>query len=60
MMDFNAQYEAAKNLAETLKKHHQYRSVKHDGSRVFYEWNKQKICISFSEDTRGLFVQRKP
>jgi hypothetical protein len=52
MMDFNAQYEAAKNLAETLKKHHEYRSVKHDGSRVFYEWNKQKISISFSEDPR--------
>ena len=54
MMDFNAQFEAAKELAETLKKHHQYRSVKHDGTRVFYELNKQKICVSFSED------QRKP
>jgi len=52
MMEWNAKFEAAKNLAETLKKHHQYRSVKHDGTVVYYEWNKQKIYISFSEDTR--------
>jgi hypothetical protein len=52
MMEFNAQFEAAKNLAETLKKHHEYRSVKHDVTRVFYEWNKQKICVRFDSDER--------
>lgn len=52
MMEFNAQFEAAKQLAETLKKHHEYRSVQHDGTRVFYEWKKQKICIRFDNDER--------
>jgi len=54
MMEWNAQYEAAKRMAETLKKHHEFRSVKHDGTVVYYEWNKQKIRLSFSAD------QRKP
>jgi hypothetical protein len=48
MMDFNAKFEAAKHLAETLKKHHEYRSVQQDGTRVRYEWNKQKIVVYFN------------
>jgi hypothetical protein len=52
MMEWNAKFEAAKSLAETLKKHHEYRSVKHDGTVVYYTWNKQKICVRFDNDER--------
>ena len=52
MMDFNAQWLAAEQLAKTLKQHHEYRSVQHDGTRVFYEWNKQKIVVRFDKDER--------
>jgi hypothetical protein len=52
MMEWNAQYEAAKRMAEILKMHHEFRSVKHDGTVVYYEWKKQLIRISFNNDER--------
>lgn len=51
-MDFKEQFEAAKRMAEVLKMHHEFRSVQHDGTVVYYEWNKNKYRVSFNSDER--------
>ena len=45
--EWKDQYDVASNIAETLKKHHQYRSVRHDGSRVYYVFDGKKIVVNF-------------
>jgi hypothetical protein len=49
VLTFNGKVEAARALAATLKQHHEYRSVKHYGSRVFYEWKGQQLVAYFDE-----------